>query len=88
MILGEGNGKPIIGFPCQWKFTIIGKDPILIEKRVKAIVEKYNYNLSPSRASKKGKYYSFHLAVDVPTEEEKDFIYKKLKDNNEITLVL
>ncbi len=88
MILGEGGEKPIVNFPCTWKFTLIGSNPVAIEEKVKVIAEKYNFVLTPSRSSKKGKYYSFHLEVDVPTEEIKDSIHRKLESTDEIIFVL
>ncbi len=88
MILGEGGRKPIVSFPCRWKFTLIGKDPIAVQEAVELIVEKYNYELLPSRSSKKGKYYSFHLEVDTPTEEVKENILRELESSKSILLVI
>jgi len=88
MILGEDGRKPIVSFPCRWKFTIIGKDPLAVEKSVREIVGKYNYKLKPSHSSKKGKYYSFHLEVEMPTEGEKEMVYSKLEVSKAITIVL
>lgn len=88
MILGENGKSPYINYPCDWRFTIIGSDPEEIEKAVIDIVEEYNYTFSPAKSSKKGKYYSFHLVVEVPTEEIRIRIFNQLENQKAIKIVL
>ncbi len=88
MILGRKGETPHINYPVNWIFTLIGEDPLKIEAAVKNIVEEYNYSFNASKSSKKGKYYSFKLVVEVPTEEIRLRIFKSLENDNSIKLVL
>ena len=77
-----------IEYPCEWSYKIIGNN---LEKMIKIIedtVEKMEYDLTPSNISKKGNYYSLNLKVQVNSETERDIIFKKLSDAEEIIYVL
>ncbi len=88
MIIGKNGESPHINYPTDWSFTLIGEDPEKIENSVNVIVEKYNFELTASRSSRKGKYYSFKLVVEIPSEEVRLEIYKKLENDESIKLVL
>jgi putative lipoic acid-binding regulatory protein len=88
MIIDSGSDRPIISYPCDWTYTVIVKDPVMIEQTIEKILGKYNYNIVPSNASKKGKYYSFRVVVNVPDEETKDMLFQQLEAEETISIVL
>ena len=88
MIIDSSSDRPIISYPCDWTYTVIVKDPLVIEQTLEKILGKYNYEFSPSKVSKKGKYYSFRVVVDVPDEDTKDKLYQLLEVEDTISIVL
>lgn len=88
MILGENGETPQIKYPCDWNFTVIGKDPHEMETSVRKIADKYNYSLEVSNVSRRGKYFSFKLTVEVPSEEIRLEIYNSLEKSDCIKIVL
>jgi len=89
LILGNNNSKPDIEYPCDWRYKIIGDN---IEIMLKAIddllLNKFNYDVTPSNISKKGNYYSLNLVVRVNDELERERIYNSLSENESIKYVL
>ena len=88
MILGESGETPQINYPCNWSFTVIGDNPQEMETSVRRIVEKYNYSLEVSNVSKKGKYFSFKLVVETPSEDARLEIYHSLEKSDSVKIVL
>lgn len=88
MIIGEDGKSVHINYPCEWKYTLIGSDPAEMEIAIREVVSDYNYSLSMGNASKRGKYWSMHLHVEVPTEEIRLEIFAALEKNKSIKLVL
>lgn len=84
-----GGKKPEIEYPCEWKYKVIGEELKSILGTIDdLLIDKFEYELSPSNISKKGKYYSLNLQVKVESETERDFIYNSLLDNSKIKIVL
>lgn len=89
MIIGDDNSKPSIEYPCNWKYKIIGDN---LEVMLKAIddllIDKFEYDITPSNISRKGNYYSLNLIVLVNSEDERVLVYNSLSENISIKYVL
>lgn len=72
------EGKPQISYPTVWEYRIFTTDSEAIYSKIFEIVDK-EYNLSHSKASKKGKYHSFKLTLEVDSEEHRDWLFREIK---------
>ena len=88
MILDSNSKKPIIKYPCDWHYKVIGTDAAEIIKAIELAVEGMDYKISPSNVSSKGNYFSLNLKVFVTSEVIRDIIFSKLKDNEFVKMVL
>lgn len=87
MILNE-QGSPEIEYPCRWKYKIICSDVSKVVEAVEKIVSQFEYDLTPSNISLKGKYASLNLSVLVNSDSERLSIYNLLAGQPEIIYVL
>ena len=88
MILDGNTEQPVVNYPCEWKYKIIGDNLEKMLNTIDDIIEGLEADLSPSNISKKGKYYSLNLIVSVNTQEEQDSIYQSLQLCPSIKIVL
>mgnify|MGYP003411552755 FL=1 len=88
MILDSNSKKPIIKYPCDWHYKVIGTDAAEIIKAIELAVEGMDYKISSSNISSKGNYFSLNLKVFVTSEVIRDIIFSKLKDNEFVKMVL
>ena len=72
--------KPDIQYPCIWSYKIIGSDRARITDTIPVVLEDFEYQFSESRQSKTGKFTSFHVSMQVNSEEERNTIFNILKD--------
>lgn len=81
--------KPDIAYPCDWRYKIIGENIDAVLKSIDdLLIHKFQYDLSPSNISRKGKYYSLNLVVKVENEIERNLIYQNLTENEHVKIVL
>ncbi len=80
--------RPIIEYPCNWQYKLIGKNETKVKEVIDELLSHKSIILSKSKVSKKKKYTSFNLEVNVENEEERDRIFQSLKVHNEIVMVL
>ncbi len=88
MILGNGNKKPEITYPCEWTFKVIGDDVESMILAMEEAVRDFNYEITPSNISKKGKYFSMNLIVSIISDEERYLIYDLLSKSDSIKYIL
>jgi len=81
-------GKPIIVYPVEWPYKIIGTDLSKIETAVEEIVNDRSFVLNKSNQSAKGKYISCNVIITVNTEDEKNSFFTKLSSHKDIKIVL
>jgi putative lipoic acid-binding regulatory protein len=88
MILGSDNKKPNIEYPCNWDYKIIGTDVDEIIKAIELIADGMEYEISSSKVSSNGNYFSLNLKVFVTSEVIRDIIFSKLVANEFVKMVL
>jgi len=80
--------KPVIEYPCDWSYKIIGTNVQKIIDAIENAVGDMKYDVTPSSISKKGKYFSLNLVVTVPNETMRDLVYQKLNNSDFIKIVI
>ena len=88
MVFNPENKKPQINYPCKWPYKIIGDSVEEMISAVEEAVVDLEYDLTPSNISKKGKYFSLNISVDVPSEIMRDLIFQKLSKHPAIKFVI
>ncbi|MDZ7766361.1 MAG: DUF493 domain-containing protein [Melioribacteraceae bacterium] len=89
MILDSNNKKrPEIEYPCEWQYKIIAKSPDEAVNAAEDAAEGFKYDITASNISKKGKYVSINLMVEVESEEERNLIFGKLEANETVVMVI
>ena len=88
MILGSEGKRPDIDYPCEWGYKIIGEDIDRMLNAIRTAVDGYEYELTPSNISTRGKYLSLNLKVTVANEIQRDRIFTDLQDDANIRFVL
>ncbi len=85
--INEQN-RPIIEYPCSWTYKLIGNERAGIEIAAFEVLEDIKYSLTPSNASKGGKYISMNLELIVECEDSRLKYYELLKAHQHIKMVL
>lgn len=89
MILDTQNSKrPEIEYPCEWKYKIIASNADAAVTSAEEAAKGFKYDITASNISKKGKYVSINLIVEVESEEERNLIFGKLEDDDNVVMVL
>ncbi len=85
----EINGKkPIIKYPCEWKYKLIGLKDVNMDEILKELLHAKEYKLKFSQDSKEGKYKSYTLSMLVSSDEERQYFFEEFKKNEYIKYVL
>ncbi len=89
MILDRNNkNRPQIEYPCQWEYKIIARTPDEAVRAAESAAEGFKYDITASNISKKGKYVSINLSVEVENEEERNIIFGKLENDESVVMVI
>ena len=80
--------EPVVTYPCEWSFAIIGTGEDMIRSAVSSAMGAREHVLENSHTSSNGKYLSFNLQTSVDTEAHRDEIYSNLKDASGVRMVL
>ncbi len=80
--------KPFVTYPCEWNYTIIGFDEESMKVAVSKIIKDKKYEIKFSRKSSGGKYTSLNITTYVKDEQERNNIYRNLKESPQIKIVL
>lgn len=81
------EGKPIITYPIEWEYRVIGKSEIKIKEAVFKIISKA-YSLETKNKSPEGKFISLNLRILVSSEEERDEIFKNISNHKDIMIII
>ncbi|MCK5519648.1 MAG: DUF493 domain-containing protein [Candidatus Marinimicrobia bacterium] len=84
----EIKGKAKITYPTKWKFKIICKKDCMAENTVKSILELQKFKIDFSNSSKKDRYSSYSIEMQILDENHLKNTYAALGDHPEILRVL
>ena len=83
----KNNSYKLI-YPCQWLYKVIGADREQLQQAITHIIQDSSCSITPSKSSKTGKYHSLNLEITVRNQEERDLIYRALKEHPHVKIVL
>ena len=79
--------KPLIQYPCEWQYQIIGPNEEQIRAAVAEIVTA-PFTLTATHTSRTGKYHSLRLLTMVASEEVRTSIYLALSRHPSVKVVM
>ena len=90
------DDKPKIEYPCEWAYKVIGTGEEAVRAAVQASLDACltpnsgdrEFSLGLSRESKGGKYLSLGLTLTVLDEDERDGIFRALKEHPDVLMVI
>ena len=80
--------KPVIEYPCEWSFKIIGSDEDAIGKGIAECLSDSAYNVSKGNTSRSGKYVTLNLETVVRNEGDRNRIFEVLKKIPSVKMIL
>lgn len=80
--------KPLIAYPCEWSYKVIGADRALIANAIADFLEPFHSRFRESRQSRTGRFTSFEVTVRVETEAERNAVFDGLRSIPSVKLVL
>jgi putative lipoic acid-binding regulatory protein len=80
--------KPVLEYPCQWLYKIIGANQEELQQAAAAIINKQPCTISLSNSSKTGKYHCLNIEVEVTCEKSRNTIYQAFKQHPQVKMVL
>jgi putative lipoic acid-binding regulatory protein len=84
----ESTCKAKIDYPCQWLYKVIGSDQEKLLQAINQTVQRTSCSITPSNSSRTGKYLCLNLEITVDNEEERNLVYKTLKEHPHVKIVL
>jgi putative lipoic acid-binding regulatory protein len=82
------SNQPKINYPTSWSYKIIARDETEIREAVSHLQHSETLELTFSNSSAKGTFTSMECSTKVHNEEERLGIYRQLKKNPSIKMVL
>lgn len=80
--------KPKINYPTAWSYKIIARDETEIRSAVSKLQHSEELKLTFSNTSAKGTFTSMECSTTVHNEDQRLDIYRQLKTNPSIKMVL
>lgn len=88
MSLKKDTCKPIINYPCQWLYKVIGTDHEQTNRAILDVIKDIPCKIDLSNSSSSGKYLCLNVEITVQNEDERNTIYMDLKKHPHIKIVL
>ncbi|GAA7618205.1 DUF493 family protein [Helicobacter pylori] len=82
------SGKPTIIYPCLWDYRVImtTKDESVLKELLKTYQRPFKLELK--NTSKNAKFYSFNVSMEVSNEEERNEIFQKISQLDQVVQTL
>ena len=80
--------KLVLEYPCIWKYKIIAEAKADVKQIVSLVLKDKEYSLKTSKTSKEGSYKSYHLAIEVTSDDDRKEILEKLREHKDIKFIL
>ena len=84
----EPDRKPVIEYPCNWDYRVIGEDEHKLRIAVAGIAGNVPYMLTRGNISKKARYLSLQLTIEVRDENERNQLFESLSQHEDVKYVL
>ncbi len=86
--LVKKNGKPVIEYPCEWVYTVIGTDRDALHKAVEDVFRERQCSVVLSKTSAAGTYCSLRVEAEVFSDDDRTDLFERLSVQDEIRVVL
>ncbi|UOR41261.1 DUF493 family protein [Helicobacter pylori] len=82
------SGKPTIIYPCLWDYRVImtTKDTSMLKELLEAYQRPFKLELK--NTSKNARFYSFNVSVEVSNEAERNEIFQKISQLDQVVQTL
>lgn len=80
--------KPVIEYPCQWVYKVIGPDEAALREAVTQVVQDLPHTVALSNTSATGRYCCLNVELTVADEEVRTSLYELLKNHPAVRIVL
>ncbi|WP_187647464.1 HP0495 family protein [Nitrosophilus labii] len=80
--------KVKIEYPTIWRYKVIGENAKKTREAIEDVAKGLTCTISFSKISNKGKYQSFNADIFVHSEEERERLFKELKEHKDVKMVL
>ncbi len=88
-ILKDSLDKELgLEYPCRWEYKIITDSKDKLQNSIAKFFEKREYKFEFSKKSKNGKYDSYVLSLIVFSDEDRKNIFKNLKKDKNIKIII
>jgi len=87
-VIDLNKEKLQLDYPCNWKYKIVLLETICAKTVTKEIFEEREHSLEESNVSKKGKFKSYTIEIEVHNEEDRKELYQLLGNHSDIKMVL
>lgn len=89
MIL-DGNSceRPVIEYPCEWGYKIIGTSTLDLEACVFEVMGSRDYTTAKGHTSSKGKFHALSASCEVASEEDRNALFKAFQDHKDVKMVI
>ncbi|HET57222.1 MAG TPA: DUF493 domain-containing protein [Deltaproteobacteria bacterium] len=86
--LVKKNGKPVMEYPCDWVYTVIGTDRDALHKAVEDVFRQRSCSVVLSRTSAAGTYCSLRVEAEVFSDDDRTDLFERLSIRDDIKIVL
>ncbi|NKQ40159.1 MAG: DUF493 domain-containing protein [Sulfurovum sp.] len=80
--------KPVINYPCQWRYKIIGRDEEALITCITEVMGGKEHSVSAGNISKTGKFHTYNTSCKVDSEEERNGIFKSFGEHKAVKMVI
>jgi len=80
--------RPIIIYPCEWGYKVIGTDEVVMQNRIEHILGNRHYSLVRSKTSAQGKYISLEITLTVANEDERNSLFQDFTGIPSVKMVI
>lgn len=87
-VLDESSGKVQLDYPCSWIYKVIGRSEASVRGAIAEVVEERLHTITISNTSAQGNYICLNLEMQVLDEEDRQSIYRSLKQHPDTVIIL
>jgi putative lipoic acid-binding regulatory protein len=84
--MDPSSDRPLIDYPCEWEYRVIGIDPDEIRAAIHEVVGDMDHQLR--EANRSGKYLSMSLTLMVEDEAHRDALFQALNAKPKVRMVI
>ncbi|MCB4746392.1 MAG: DUF493 domain-containing protein [Sulfurovum sp.] len=80
--------KPVITYPTNWRFKIIGRDKKKLEACIEEVMGGREHCNSLGNTSQTGKFTTYNTSCIVESKEERDRLFESFQSHKDVKMVI